>query len=294
MTPPSQNGGVELAVIKTGEIPTPYGYVFRAEGNPLARLRAGLRVGEDALTSPCLAFVVSHSTAGLILVDTGFHPAARISARREFGIPMSVLFRGLRPADESFDEQLRELGIDPASVGRVIMTHLHVDHTSGMRLLPNARFTISRAEWHSAEARLPAARGHVRHHLPAEDRVDLVDLARQGEPFGPFPETHDLLGDGTIRLISTPGHTRGHMSVLLRRTDDRSVLLAGDAAYTLRNIREGILPMLSDDDEASLNSLRYLKAFMAENPDVIVVPTHDPGAWHELEGATIRTSVTGD
>ncbi len=294
MTAPSANPGVELSVIKTAEIPTPHGYVFRAEGNALARLRAGLRAGDDAVVSPCLAFVVAHPTAGLILVDTGFHPAARINSRREFGIPMSLLFRGLRPASQSFDEQLRVLGVDPASVGRVLMTHLHVDHTSGMRLLPNARFTISRAEWSSAQAKLPAARGYVRSHLPPADRVDLVDLESQGERFSSFPSTYDFLGDGTIRLISTPGHTRGHMSVLLRQSDGRSVLLVGDAAYTLRSIRESILPMLTDDDEASLSSLGHLAAFMAENPDVLAIPTHDPDAWGVLEGATIRTSVTGD
>lgn len=294
MTTSSESVGVELAVIKTGEIPTPPGYVFRADGNAIARLRAGLQVGEDAVMSPCLAFVVVHPTAGLILVDTGFHPAARINPPRDFGIPMSLLFRGLRPARKSFDEQLRELGIDPGSVRSVLMTHLHVDHTSGMRLLPNARFTISRAEWLSTQAKLPAARGYVPSHLPPANRVDLVDLELAGEPFGPFPKTHDLLGDGTIRLISTPGHTRGHVSVLLRRSDDGSTLLVGDAAYTLRSIREGILPMLTDNDEASLESLRQLARFMADNPDVVLVPTHDPDAWRPRESATIRRSASGD
>jgi N-acyl homoserine lactone hydrolase len=294
MTAAHESLGVELEVIKTAEIPTPRGYVFRAEGNALTRLRTGLRAGADAVMSPCLAFVLVHPAAGPILVDTGFHPAARINPRREFGIPMSLLFRGLSPAGKSFDEQLRELGIDPAAVGSVIMTHLHVDHTSGMRLLPDARFTISRREWLSAQARLPAARGYVSSHFPPAGRVDLVDFESAGKPFGPFPKTHDLLGDGTIRLISTPGHTRGHMSVLLRLMGGSSVLLAGDAAYTLRSIREGILPMLTDDDEASLESLRNLAAFMAENPDVVVVPTHDPDAWRTLAGATIRSSAPGD
>ncbi|GAC1318455.1 MAG: hypothetical protein NVSMB25_07900 [Thermoleophilaceae bacterium] len=59
---------------------------------------------------------------------------------------MSLLFRGLRPAEAPYDEQLRALSIDPADVERVIMTHLHVDHTSGMRLLPRAEFTCARAE----------------------------------------------------------------------------------------------------------------------------------------------------
>jgi glyoxylase-like metal-dependent hydrolase (beta-lactamase superfamily II) len=294
VTAPGHIGGVEVAVIKTGTIPTPPGYVFRAEGSALARLRAGLRVGEGAVISPCLSFVVTHPTAGVVLIDTGFHPAARTQPRKEFGIPMAMLFRGPRTAPTPFDDQLRELDIDPGSVGTVIMTHLHVDHTSGMRLLANARFTISRPEWRSAQSRFSAARGYVRHHLPREHRVQLVDFERDGEPFASFFETVDFLGDGTIRLISTPGHTRGHMSVLLRARDDRSVLVAGDAAYTLRSIQEGILPMLTDDDETSLRSLRQLAAFMSENPDAIVVPTHDSDAWRQLPGATMPSPSKGD
>jgi len=195
--PESSAAGVELSVIHAGSIPMPRGYVFRAEGNMLSRLRAGVSVGDDAITAPCLAFAVRHPDAGTILIDTGLHPDARDAFYREFGFPMSLLFRGLRPAPQAFDEQLRTLDIDPARVPAVIMTHLHFDHTSGMRLLPNARFTIARAEWSAARSPVGAVRGYVRHHLPAEDRVELLDLDRDGEPFGPFPRTRDLLGDGT-------------------------------------------------------------------------------------------------
>ena len=84
-----------------------------------------------------------------------------------------------------------------------------------------------------------------------------------------------------MRLISTPGHTVGHMSVLLRVAGDRRVLVVGGAAYTLRNIREEILPLLTADDETSVQSLRELKAFADSEPEAILVPSHDPSAWHE-------------
>lgn len=195
---------------------------------------------------------------------------------------MSLLFRNLRPAEAPFDEQLRGLAIEPADVERVIMTHLHVDHTSGMRMLPNAEFTCSREEWAATRRRFAAGKGYIRHHLPPESRMRLVDFARDGEPCGAFTKTIDLLGDGSIRLLFTPGHTVGHMSVLLRLARGRRVLVVGDAAYTLRNIREGILPMLTANDEASLRSMRQIKAFAESEPEAIVVPSHDPSAWHEL------------
>jgi len=274
--------GVGLDVILTAEIPTPRNYVFRRGANPAARTIAGLRPTADLIRSPCLAFALRHPDAGTILIDTGMHADALQSLRKDFGTPMSLLFRSMRPASKPYDVQLRALGIEPSSVGAVLMTHLHVDHTSGMRLLPGAQFTCTRQEWEATRPRLAAAKGYVSHHLPAASRMRLIDLDSHGTRFGPFSRTQDLLGDGSIRLISTPGHTVGHMSVLLQLDDRRRVLIVGDAAYTLRSIDEGILPMLTDDDANSLRSMREIKAFADSEPDAILVPSHDPEAWHRL------------
>ncbi len=211
------------------------------------------------------------------------HRDARENPRRDFGLPLSLMFRGLRPAKEPFDEQLRALDIEPGSVEQVVMTHLHVDHTSGMRLLPNAKFTASGAEWAATRGRFPAGKGYVPHHLPAVSQMQLLDFDRDGEPYATFEQTIDLLGDGTIRLISTPGHSAGHLSVLLRLAGGGQALLVGDAAYTLRSIHEQILPMLTDDDATARRSIGEIKAFALANPQTIIVPSHDPNAWRALK-----------
>lgn len=90
MTAAGETRGVELSVIRTGEIRAPYGYVYRAEGSVLSRLRAGLSVSDDALASPCLASALRHPSAGLILIDTGFHRDAQANRRKDFGVPMSL------------------------------------------------------------------------------------------------------------------------------------------------------------------------------------------------------------
>ena len=270
-------------MILTAELPAPRAYVYRAQaGNRLTRLAGALRPGGETIRLAALAFAVRHPSAGTILIDTGMHGETIASVRRDFGLAMGLMFAGMRPARQPFDEQLRALGIDAGGVERAIMTHLHVDHTSGMRLLPRARFICSRKEWGAARARFAAGRGYVAHHLPAPARMQLVDFDAEGEPCGPFARTIDLLGDGTIRLISTPGHTAGHLSVLVRARGDRQVLLIGDAAYTLRNVREAILPLLTADDLLSLRSMREIDAFAESDPAAILVPSHDPSAWHEL------------
>ncbi len=273
---------VQIEVLLTARIPMPHGYAFRGSGNRLSQLRAGLQSSGPTLHSPCLAYVVRHPSQGTLLIDTGFHPDATRNLRADLGFPMSILLRGLEP-NGRFDEQLRLAGVQPAGVERVVMTHLHVDHSSGMRLLPNATFICAREEWIAARGRGAPARGYARKHLPPESRMQLIDYASEGVPAGAFGRTIDLFGDGSIRLLSTPGHTPGHQSVLLELDDGRTVLLAGDAAYTLRSIRDQLLPLFTADDQASRQSLHALKAFALARPDAILVPTHDPDAWRQLE-----------
>ena len=265
--------GVEVHPIAFAQLRMPRAYVFRPHG------LGGLR---GTLPAPCLAYVLRHPREGTLLVDTGLHADAATDLRRDFGLAMSLLFRDMRPSAEPYDAQLRSLGVDPDDPLRVLMTHLHVDHTSGMRLLPNARFVCTREEWAAAQAPRASAKGFIPHHLPGATRVDLVDFARDGERFGPFERTIDLLGDGSVRLVSTPGHTPGHMSVLLGDANGREVLLVGDAAYTTESIQRQVLPLLAADDSRYRASLAELKAYADGHPDALLVPSHDDHAYREL------------
>jgi N-acyl homoserine lactone hydrolase len=197
---------------------------------------------------------------------------------------LGTVFRGLRPAGASFSQQLRDRGIAAGDVGLVVMTHLHVDHTSAMRELPAAEFVCDAREWRAATGRRAVLGGYVGHHLPGQARMRLVDIDRTGEPHGPFPRTVDLLGDGSIRLLSTPGHTPGHLSVLLRRASDGPLLVVGDAAYTRRSIDEQLLPAFSADAALYRRSLEQLAAYAREEPAATLVPTHDPDAWRDVAG----------
>jgi len=269
------------------DVPIPRAYVFRPGGNRLTQLAGMFNPRGSVIRSHCLAYVLRHPAAGTVLIDTGLHPDASESLRGDFGLPMGILFRGLKPAEVPYSEQLRALGVEPDEVEAVIMTHLHVDHTGGMRLLPNATFVCSKAEWAAAHARGAAGKGYVAHHLPPESRTRLIDFDEIGEPWGPFESTVDLFGEDTVRLIFTPGHTPGHMSLLV----DRRALVVGDAVYTLESLREERLPLFTTNDEQYLASLRQLKAFSEKDPSVVLVPTHDPDAWKQLRRAEGRAET---
>ncbi len=276
-----------LTPVRSGDLRATPGWFHREPG---VRGWAGaLGVGvpaERLLESPVGAFVVEHPEAGPVLVDTGLHPAALTDLAADFGRLNARVFASLRPRPGGLvTERLAALGRDAADVRLVVMTHLHVDHTGGMRLLPRAEFVCDRREWAAATRRGAGLDGYRGAHLPGPGRMRLLDLAgADGTPWGAFARTHDLLGDGSLRLLSTPGHTRGHLSVLVA-APGRDVLLAGDAAYTRRNLREDLLPRRTADDDAYLRSLAELRAHADAHPETLLVPTHDAAQWAALEDA---------
>ena len=84
-----------------------------------------------------------------------------------------------------------------------------------------------------------------------------------------------------MRLVFTPGHTLGHLSVVLR-LKDREALVAGDAIYLERTLREKALPYHMEDEHLFRRSLREIELYAREAPDAVIVPGHDIDAWHRL------------
>lgn len=220
---------------------------------------------------PIIAFLVEHPERGPILVDTGFDPIVREDPSANLGRVGARVFSGIE-ISRTVPEQLRERGIDPASVETIVMTHLHFDHASGMRLFPRAEFVVERRERAALKGGL--LKGYVPGHVEGA-RLREVDLDSAPGAEG-FDHVLDLLGDGTLRLAFTPGHTDGHCSVLAR-TAAGTVLLTGDAAYAKRSIEERWVPLTVSGRVADYrDSLDRLAAWTAANPDAPVICGHDP------------------
>jgi glyoxylase-like metal-dependent hydrolase (beta-lactamase superfamily II) len=101
------------------------------------------------------------------------------------------------------------------------------------------------------------------------------------ERWGVFPETMDLFGDGSIRLLRTPGHTLGHLSLLLA-TEAGPLMVCGDAAHVERQVHEVIEMTVMQDRRRFRQSLERINAHLAENPNTIAIPGHDAMAWASL------------
>jgi glyoxylase-like metal-dependent hydrolase (beta-lactamase superfamily II) len=265
---------VELVPLLGGEIRLTARFEHAPPGPlPSERTLLAQLLGVRQHWAPVPAFLLRHPTEGDVLVDTAYDPTAAIDPVRTLGPATGRLFkhrpRPLRP-------QLAALGAEP---GIVVMTHLHSDHVSGLGQFPAATVVCDRLEWEAAHARGSWLNGYVPGVLEGVRDRRLVDLDA-GEPRGPFAHTHDLFGDGSVRLLATRGHSVGHCSILVR-TGSGEVLLCGDACGDERGLYE-LEPMaLFVDREAALASMRAIQQWLRGAPGRLAVPGHDPGwtAW---------------
>ena len=194
----------------------------------LARLR-----GPDGLEWPVHGFVVTHP-GGAVLVDTGV------------GGPDEVL-SDWRVVNRSVADALAELDMTPGDIGLVINTHLHFDHCGQNAVFKHAPFYVQAAEVSRARRESPELYDWLEF---MNARFELLDGDAEVLP--------------GLEVITTPGHTVGHQSVLVSGADGARDVLIGDAAYTPRQYAgppAGELPPGQADDAVSWrDSLQRLKS----------------------------------
>jgi glyoxylase-like metal-dependent hydrolase (beta-lactamase superfamily II) len=200
-------------------------------------------------------WVIESDGQSPILVDTGFGAEAAVRRKRTL----------IRPVEEG----LRAIGIDPATIADVVLTHLHYDHAGSLGLFPNARFHIQESELAFATGK-NMLHGHVRAPFDAEPVAEMVRLL-----FGEKLVFHD--GDSEIALGVTlrtlQGHTAGLQGVEVM-TARGPVILASDACHLYANlVRDMPFPIVVNIP-AYLDALQRLRA-LAPSLDHII-PGHDP------------------
>jgi N-acyl homoserine lactone hydrolase len=163
--------------------------------------------GVDGLDWPVHGFVVTYP-GGAVLVDSGV------------GGPQKWL-SDWRVVNRSVADALDELGMTPGDIGLVINTHLHFDHCGQNAVFKHAAFYVQRAELDRARRESPQLADWFDF---MNARFELLD-----------GDTEILPG---LSVLTTPGHTVGHQSVLVQSPDGRPDLLTGDAAYTPRQYRD--------------------------------------------------------
>jgi glyoxylase-like metal-dependent hydrolase (beta-lactamase superfamily II) len=250
---------------------------IRGHGSYLERTLANLR-SPDWVEVPIQAYVVEHPE-GLIVVDTGetgrtaepgyfpgWHPYYR------WAVVMRVT------PDEEVGPAIKRLGLSLADARWVVLTHLHTDHAGGLHHFPHAEILVSRAEHRRATGLAGRVVGYLPDRWPDWFTPRLVDFSARA--IGPLTATLDLTKSGDVHLVSTPGHTPGHMSVVVE-ADDRTYFLAGDASYDLDAMRDGVVDGVAPNAHQYLRSLGQIREFVDES-DAVYLPCHDAGVADRL------------
>lgn len=230
---------------------------------------------------PIHVFVVEHEQ-GLVLFDAGQDRASITDPDYYPSSPlMRLIYRRLARFEmgptETVSAQLAALGYAVDDVRWVVLSHLHQDHIGGLRELTKARFVVSATEWQAMSAPKAEMAGFLPRHtdLPGAswDRVTFESTAEAA--LAPFRSAHDLLGDGSLMLLPTPGHTAGSLSMLVRG-GVAPLLFVGDLTYDLDGMRRGLVPGLGVKAQLQATASDVLELERLTGA-LAILPAHDTG-----------------
>ncbi|MGI5290353.1 N-acyl homoserine lactonase family protein [Nonomuraea polychroma] len=269
------DGAVRVFPIHTGDAIVTYGQFYGGlDGWEGLNGYVRTLVDKAQIAVPVYAYLIDHPRHGLMLVDTGVNWE---QARDHDGYynHNRMVSRLLTERDEyrmspgqDLRVRLARLGYDAKEITTVFLTHVHDDHAGGLRYLPQATVVVDRRDWEHGVL-YPYSFDLVKNNLsfPAFD----------SGAFGAFPGSQDHFGDGGLILLPTPGHSPGHMCVLLRM-DAGSVLFMGDTLYTLSHLATGQVRQMTlggADTIHQIEAARRIQNLLAADPGTVPLFAHD-------------------
>jgi glyoxylase-like metal-dependent hydrolase (beta-lactamase superfamily II) len=267
---------MRIHAIQTGDVLVKSAFLNSpAAAGGFAPYLANLFLDRSRLRLPVCAWVIEHPE-GVIVVDTGENAATRANflTRSRFEVA----------AGDEIGSQLTRLGIRRGDITKVILTHLHGDHIDGLKDFEGVPICISQAEYaptQASNARWIARIAGLR--FPAWLKFTPIDF--RPERFGPFECSFPLTSDGTVVAVPTPGHTAGHLSVIVK-ADGVHYFIAGDMAYSECSLMNQTLEGPSMAIPAHRQTLQRVRDYTRQYPTVYL-PAHDPESAHRLAAKQI-------
>jgi glyoxylase-like metal-dependent hydrolase (beta-lactamase superfamily II) len=186
-------------------------------------------------------YLLKHSS-GWMIWDTGLADA------------IAAMPDGQKPADpkathwyrpKTLASQLDALGVKPADIKVMAVSHTHPDHIGNVEMFPQAMLFVQKAEYD-----WPGANNAPRF--------------KPEHPVTKLEGDKDVFGDGSVTIISTPGHTPGHQSLLVKLPKTGAILLSGDAVHFQSNWDNRGVPAGNTGQEQTKTSMQKMADLMAK------------------------------
>lgn len=217
---------------------------------------AGIYAGQSRrLTNSC--YLIRHG-ADLLLWDAGLPLSLRGKAID--GQPISPSLSVDIPA------QLARIGIRPDEIGKLALSHYHFDHVGQAATFPKATLLIGAKDWsalHDRAAPMGSEPKLLAHWLAGGGKVD------------PVVGDRDIFGDGSVVMLSVPGHTPGSAALLIRLPKTGPVILSGDVVHLEAQWSLSAVPSWNTERADSLASMDRLQK-LAANTGARIIVQHDP------------------
>jgi N-acyl homoserine lactone hydrolase len=221
---PARPGVEKLYILNCGE----------GTAGDISRWSPGVNEGKSMdFVDSC--YLIKHAQ-GWFLWDTGISDAV---ATMPNGLapadPKSVFWR--RP--KTLAAQLDQLGVKPADIKAMAISHTHPDHIGNVEMFPSTMLYVQKAEYE-----WPGANNQPR--FKVEHPVTKLEGDR------------DVFGDGSVTILSTPGHTPGHQSLLVKLPSTGAIVLTGDAVHFRENWDNRRVPSMNADKEQTAASMQKI------------------------------------
>jgi glyoxylase-like metal-dependent hydrolase (beta-lactamase superfamily II) len=216
---------------------------------------------ERRLADPC--FLIKHPK-GWLLWDLGLgdqyvnHPTEDKKHQIVITVPVSLV------------TQLKQLGLTPNDIQYVAFSHTHFDHTGNVGLFPNATFIMQKTEYEYTQQKPLSS-------AVTDDLFSILKNKRKTLLTGDY----DVFGDGTVQILSTPGHTPGHESLKLQLPKRGVVILSGDLYHTREAYLHKLVPTFNTSEADTLSSMRRIDSILQDTHGQLIVQ-HDLGDFSSL------------
>jgi len=161
--------------------------------------------------------------------------------------------------ERPMEDQLIEIGVPPADVEYLALSHSHFDHAGNAPLFTNAKWIVMQSELSFSGSKFAKDLGFVldMQNSPAEKII--------------IDDDYDVFSDGTVKVITTPGHTAGHLSLFINLPNSGPLLFTGDLYHFAESRENQLVPDFNFNAEQTRQSMEKFEAIATDTGARVII-----------------------